>query len=468
MLYIYTVINSNPPRPSATPPCSPRTHPSRLVARHPAGARRARCLPTGHAALSAELPDGGWPMGSLVELLSPHPGVGEIRLLRPALSQLETRRPIALVQPPHAPNIVTWMSWRLDPRQLLWVCPENRRTRSGPPSRSSGTAAAAPALLAAPGPSRIAAPAASGGPGQRPAVRRPASVRRRRPRHARPLRLALAPAPGGLSIHILKRRGLPAIRRCTWAWSPAPSKHPPAMRLWIAACLRCLPLDAIRPHWPDDAQAYAVLEQERVIALTPAARLAGVRMDMRRAGPPPSRPRSSCCRAVRRPRPTRCKAPRWPCCNTRPRSRWPTRPPCCWAWAPACNSSVARARRLVAATLRALDLRVSLGMAPTAAGAWLLAQRRERRACRRVLTLPTLVRRLDALPLALLPRRGRAWTGCRTSAAPRWATCAPCRAPACSGAARPNCWRRWTPPMVWRPSRNAGSSRRRASPAASS
>ena len=83
-----------------------------------------RCLPTGHAALSAELPDGGWPMGSLVELLSPHPGVGEIRLLRPALSQLETRRPIALVQPPHAPNIVTWMSWRLDPRQLLWVCPE--------------------------------------------------------------------------------------------------------------------------------------------------------------------------------------------------------------------------------------------------------------------------------------------------------------------------------------------------------
>ena len=120
--------------------------------------------------------------------------------------------------------------------------------------------------------------------------------------------------------------------------------------------------------------------------------------------------------------------------------------------------------RRVAATLRALDLRVSLGMAPTAAGAWLLAQRRERRACRRVLTLPTLVRRLDALPLALLPRRGRAWTGCRTSAAPRWATCAPCRAPACSGAARPNCWRRWTPPMAWRPSRNAGSSRRALRP----
>ena len=96
-LYLYS-NKQQPAAPSATPPCSPRTHPSRLVARHPAGARGG-ALPTGHAALSAELPDGGWPMGSLVELLSPHPGVGEIRLLRPALSQLETRRPIALVQP---------------------------------------------------------------------------------------------------------------------------------------------------------------------------------------------------------------------------------------------------------------------------------------------------------------------------------------------------------------------------------
>ena len=87
-------------------PAAPLGHPamqSPNASIPPCGAppswRAARCLPTGHAALSAELPDGGWPMGSLVELLSPHPGVGEIRLLRPALSQLETRRPIALVQP---------------------------------------------------------------------------------------------------------------------------------------------------------------------------------------------------------------------------------------------------------------------------------------------------------------------------------------------------------------------------------
>lgn len=58
---------------------------------------------TGYAALSAELPGGGWPLGALVELLVQQPGVGEIRLLRPALAAL-SRRPIALVQPPHIPN----------------------------------------------------------------------------------------------------------------------------------------------------------------------------------------------------------------------------------------------------------------------------------------------------------------------------------------------------------------------------
>lgn len=77
--------------------------------------------------------------------------------------------------------------------------------------------------------------------------------------------------------------------------------------------------------------------------------------------------------------------------------------------------------RRVAATLRALDLRVSLGMAPTATGAWLLARRAGRGVPRRTLKLPTLARRLDALPLSLLPQaQGRRnWLddiGCHTLA----------------------------------------------------
>ncbi|MGF6759248.1 translesion DNA synthesis-associated protein ImuA [Paraburkholderia sp. GAS42] len=64
---------------------------------------RGGTLDTGYAALSAELPGGGWPLGALVDLLVEQAGVGEIRLLRPALSGLGNR-PIVLMQPPHIPN----------------------------------------------------------------------------------------------------------------------------------------------------------------------------------------------------------------------------------------------------------------------------------------------------------------------------------------------------------------------------
>jgi protein ImuA len=66
-----------------------------------------RSVDTGYAALSAELPGSGWPLGALVELLVRQPGVGEIRLLRPALATL-SQRPIALVQPPHIPNALAF------------------------------------------------------------------------------------------------------------------------------------------------------------------------------------------------------------------------------------------------------------------------------------------------------------------------------------------------------------------------
>jgi protein ImuA len=64
---------------------------------------QGRTVDTGYAALSAELPGGGWPVGALVDLLVQQAGVGEMRLLRPALSGLAQRR-IALLQPPHVPN----------------------------------------------------------------------------------------------------------------------------------------------------------------------------------------------------------------------------------------------------------------------------------------------------------------------------------------------------------------------------
>ncbi len=84
------------------------------------GSARSVVTPTGHATLDQELPDHGWPHRALIELLLQQGGIGEIRLLQPALQALGDRR-IALLQPPHLPQIAAWRDWGLPPERLLWV-----------------------------------------------------------------------------------------------------------------------------------------------------------------------------------------------------------------------------------------------------------------------------------------------------------------------------------------------------------
>lgn len=79
-----------------------------------------RCVDTGHAALSSQLPGGGWPTGTLVELLQQQPGIGEMRLLRPALQACAERR-IVLLQPPHPPQALALAALGLPPSRLLWL-----------------------------------------------------------------------------------------------------------------------------------------------------------------------------------------------------------------------------------------------------------------------------------------------------------------------------------------------------------
>ncbi|MEO7243856.1 MAG: hypothetical protein ABIX12_01725, partial [Rubrivivax sp.] len=61
-----------------------------------------RVQPSGFAALDAVLPGGGWPAGVLTELLLPHPGVGEWRLLAPALAALQRAGATDGRAPPHS------------------------------------------------------------------------------------------------------------------------------------------------------------------------------------------------------------------------------------------------------------------------------------------------------------------------------------------------------------------------------
>lgn len=59
--------------------------------------------PSGFDSLDAELPGGGWPHRVLTELLLPHPGLGELRLLAPALARIaDDGRSVMLFDPPAA------------------------------------------------------------------------------------------------------------------------------------------------------------------------------------------------------------------------------------------------------------------------------------------------------------------------------------------------------------------------------
>jgi cell division inhibitor SulA len=63
-----------------------------------------RGLSSSHAGLDARLPGRGWPLGAVTELISQNPGLGEFRLLFPALADLGSQGQwIILVDPPWIP-----------------------------------------------------------------------------------------------------------------------------------------------------------------------------------------------------------------------------------------------------------------------------------------------------------------------------------------------------------------------------
>ncbi|MCL4802303.1 MAG: translesion DNA synthesis-associated protein ImuA [Burkholderiales bacterium] len=175
----------------------------------PAGA--APSITSGFPALDAALPGGGWPTGCLVEILPRHEGIGELRLLGPALAGLSRGgRCLAWIAPPHLPYAPALAAAGIDPARLLVV-----RTRSPQETlwatEQALRAAACGAVLAWPAAARYPdlrrlQLAAEKGEGLAVLFRAPQLRAEASPA---PLRLALDTANGGLAVHVLKRRGAP-------------------------------------------------------------------------------------------------------------------------------------------------------------------------------------------------------------------------------------------------------------------
>jgi hypothetical protein len=63
-----------------------------------------RIEPSGSASLDAVLPGGGWQSGTIVELMPMSDGIGELRLLMPALAKItQGERHVAMIAPPYIP-----------------------------------------------------------------------------------------------------------------------------------------------------------------------------------------------------------------------------------------------------------------------------------------------------------------------------------------------------------------------------
>jgi cell division inhibitor SulA/protein ImuA len=189
-------------------------------------ARSARPgVASGFAALDAELPGGGWPCGALTEILPRHQGIGELRLLGPALARLAAQgKFIAWIAPPHLPYAPALAAAGIALARIV-IVKTTRDSDSLWAAEQALASAACGGVLAWPRDIRytqlrrlqLAAEA-----GRCLAVLFRPTQAAHEPTPA-VLRIALATAAGGLALSILKRRGTPLSRTIVLPASLAPA-----------------------------------------------------------------------------------------------------------------------------------------------------------------------------------------------------------------------------------------------------
>ena len=172
-------------------------------------ARAQAVVPSGFSALDAELPGGGWPRGALTEILLARPGIGEMRLLLPALRQLTHEAAwVVLVSPPYLPYAPALAGLGVDLGRLLVVRASMQKDQLWACEQALKSPSCGAVLIWLPAMDerhirRLQLAAAEGngwGILIRPALLATGTT-------WAALRLQLSPEAGRLGVHILKRRG---------------------------------------------------------------------------------------------------------------------------------------------------------------------------------------------------------------------------------------------------------------------
>src|SRR6185436_4193236 len=172
----------------------------------------ASATPTGFEALDRELPGGGWPRGTLTELLVGRAGIGELQLVLPALAALSwAGRRIAWLAPPHLPYPPALAAGGIDLAQLALVHAPARRDAFWAAEQVLRSASCHALVAWLPRARydelRRLAVAAESSRAWVALFRPPEAAQAASPAA---LRMALEPASNELSVRILKRRGAPA------------------------------------------------------------------------------------------------------------------------------------------------------------------------------------------------------------------------------------------------------------------
>jgi len=166
-------------------------------------------VPTGFAGLDALLAGGGWPVGTLTEILCPREDSRALSLVLPALARLsQQHRWLAWVGPPHIPYAPALAAAGVDISRVLLVHPGDRSDALWAVEQAlrSGTCGAVLGWLEAGDHKTLRRLQLAAEAGHAWGILfRPARAAQQSSPAA--LRLQLAPTANGVDVHVLKRRG---------------------------------------------------------------------------------------------------------------------------------------------------------------------------------------------------------------------------------------------------------------------